>query len=79
VNELQLLIFLNMMGESYTIFEKLYKEAYAPKGRLQGLPCSLASIKQKILSSLIMVKGNIITGRQTGQWAKLYLPRKTGS
>jgi hypothetical protein len=60
-----------MMGDSYAIFGKVYKEAYAPKGRLQGLPCNQASIKQKILASLIMVKGNIIIGRQTGQWAKL--------
>jgi len=60
-----------MMGDTHAIFGKIYKEAYAPKGRLQGLHCSQASLKQKILASLIMVKGNIITGRQTGQWAKL--------
>jgi len=60
-----------MMGDSYASFGKVYKEAYVPKGRLQGLPCSQESLKQKILASLIMVKGSIIIGRQTGQWAKL--------
>jgi hypothetical protein len=71
VKELKRLIFLNVTGDSYAIFGKVYKQAYVPKGRLQGLPCSQASLKQKILVSLIMVKGNIITGRQTGQQAKL--------
>jgi len=46
------------MGDSYAIFGKVYKEAYAPKGRLQRLPCSQVSLKQKFLASLIMVKGN---------------------
>jgi len=60
-----------MMGDSYAIFGNVYKEAYARKERLQGLPCSQASLIQKILASLIMVKASIISGRQTEQWAKL--------
>jgi len=35
------------MGDSYAIFGKVYKQAYVPKGRLQGLPVVKLPLNKK--------------------------------